>query len=79
MNPDLLIYLGAAGLRLATPLMFAALGGIISERSGVINIGLEGMMVAGTFGGYLGALFFQNPWAGAAGGVLLGALLAPLF
>ena len=65
----------AAMLRYATPLLFAALGGIISERSGVINIGLEGMMLMGAFFGIWGADVL-NSWvlgvlvAMAAGGVL---------
>jgi general nucleoside transport system permease protein len=79
MEAALIVSLLAAGIRLATPLMFAALGGILSERSGVINIGLEGMMVAGTFGGYVGALMGQNPWAGVVGGMLAGAALGFLF
>lgn len=59
----------------STPLVFGALGGVISERSGVINIGIEGMMTAGAFTAAAVGYFTGNPWlgllaAGAAGGLI---------
>ncbi|WP_369139654.1 ABC transporter permease [Modestobacter versicolor] len=63
----------AAALLLAVPLALVALGGLFSERAGVVNIGLEGMMILGTWGaGFAG---YQWGWAGAlVGGAVCGAL-----
>jgi general nucleoside transport system permease protein len=66
----------AAMLRFATPLIFAAMGGILSERSGVINIGLEGMMLMGAFFGIFGADVFGSWFLGIVVGVASGAALA---
>ncbi|HET8821892.1 MAG TPA: ABC transporter permease [Thermoleophilaceae bacterium] len=66
----------AAMLRFATPLIFAAMGGILSERSGVINIGLEGMMLMGAFFGIFGADVLGSWFLGIVVGVASGALLA---
>ena len=66
----------AAMLRFATPLVFASLGGLFSERSGVVNIGLEGMMLMGAFFAILGADKTDSWVLGLLIGVLSGAALA---
>ncbi|HTC25203.1 MAG TPA: hypothetical protein VK688_12645, partial [Gemmatimonadales bacterium] len=67
----------AASVRVATPLLFAAVGETVTERAGVINLGLEGAMLSGALGAALGAR--AGPWAGVAVGALAGAAVAALF
>lgn len=63
----------AATLIATMPIMLAGLGGLWSERAGVVNIGLEGMMILGTWGaGYFA--YHYGAWAGVAGAILMGAL-----
>ncbi len=62
-----------SALRLGTPIFLAGLGGVYAERVGIVNIGLEGMMILGTwFGAWAGWLW--GPWTGLAVGVIAGAL-----
>jgi general nucleoside transport system permease protein len=67
--------LTAGMLRFATPLIFGAMGGILSERSGVINIGLEGMMLTGAFFGIFGADLTGSWFLGILAGVAAGAVM----
>jgi simple sugar transport system permease protein len=59
-------------LRMATPLLFAAMGGLLCERSGIMNIALEGMMLTGAFVAVLGTYYLHSPWAGLLCAVLAG-------
>ena len=67
----------AASVRVATPLLFAAIGETVTERAGIINLGLEGAMLAGALASALGAS--GGPWAGVAAGALTGAVVAAAF
>jgi general nucleoside transport system permease protein len=71
----ILITLVTLTLIKSTPLIYAALGGVISERSGVINIGLEGMMVGGAFTAVLFSGIAGSPAVGIVAGIAAGALL----
>ena len=66
----------AATLRYATPLIFGALGGIVSERSGIVNVGLEGMMLMGAFFGIYGADAFDSWFLGLIVAMIAGGALA---
>ena len=65
-----------SAVRLATPLLLAALGGMFSERSGVINIALEGLMLAGAFTAAAVTWYAGSPWAGLLAAILAGAVIA---
>jgi simple sugar transport system permease protein len=63
-------------VRVSTPLIFAALGGMWCERSGVVQIGLEGFMLVGSFFGAVTTLYFSNPYLGILASGLAGLLLS---
>lgn len=65
-----------ASIRMATPLTLAALGGVFSERSGVVNIALEGILLNGAFAAVVATHFSGNPWVGVLAAVLVGLLTA---
>ncbi len=65
-----------SALRIATPLLFAALGGILSERAGVFAVGLEGMMLAGAFGAAIAAFITGSAMLGLVASLTCGACLA---
>jgi len=75
---ELIVTLIALTLVKATPIIYAALGGVISERSGVINIGLEGMMAAGAFTAVIASFATHSPVLGLAAGIGAGALFGYL-
>lgn len=66
----------ASTIRLSTPLILAALGGLYSERGGVINIALEGIMLAGAFTAAAVTIFSHNPWVGVLAAIISGVVVA---
>ena len=65
-------------LRMGTPLALTALGGTMSERSGVTNIGLEGILTAGAFAAVVGSYFTGNPWIGVLCAIVMGIAISAI-
>jgi simple sugar transport system permease protein len=74
-----MIQIFASAFRVATPLIFAAMGGLFSERSGVVNIALEGLMLIGAFAAAVMALVSGSPWIGMVFGMAAGVALAAIY
>jgi simple sugar transport system permease protein len=68
----------ASGIRLAVPLLLASLGETFGQRSGVLNLGVDGIMLLGAFGGYYTVLKTDNVWLGLAMGIGVGIILGLL-
>lgn len=68
----------ASGIRLAAPIALAAVGETLAQRSGVLNVGLEGIMLTGAFLAVLFAVLTGSPWGGLAAAIIGGAMLGAL-
>ena len=78
MSIELVTSLLASTVEFSTPILLAALGEVITERSGVMNLGIEGIMLIGAFCGFWGALTTGNPWFGILIALIAGALVGVL-
>ena len=75
---DFFSFMLSSTLRMGTPIALTAMGGLTSERSGVVNIGLEGIMIASAFGAVVGSYLSGNPWVGVLFAVLLGIIISAI-
>ena len=66
----------AAAIRMATPIVYASLGGMFSERVGIVNIGLEGVMLTSAFTGVVTSYYTGNPWLGIIAAVIIGGFIS---
>ncbi len=78
MDLALLANLAGASVRIATPLLLAALGGVLSERAGTFAVAIEGMMLAGAFGAAVATMWAGDPWLGLAAAMAAGFAVAAL-
>ena len=78
LQAAVIINILAATIRISTPLLLGAVGELISERSGVMNMGLEGMMMFGVFAVWFTTHIYGNTLLGVGAAMLLGALLGLL-
>ena len=76
MSFNYLIAILAAGVVAGTPILFASLGEVLTERAGILNLGVEGMMLMGAVTGFSVASVTQNVWLGLVAAVLVGGLMA---
>lgn len=75
---SLLVSILAAAITAGTPILYAALGELVTERAGVLNLGVEGMMLMGAVCGFMGAIATGNSWVGLAAAMLAGGVMALL-
>jgi len=78
MSLDIAILLLAAAVQSGTPILYATLGEIVTEKVGILNLGVEGMMMVGALAGFIAALYTGQASLAFLVGGLAGALLAAL-
>jgi simple sugar transport system permease protein len=78
VNYDFLVAVLATAVVAGTPILYAALGEIVCERAGILNLGVEGMMLVGAVTGFIAALSTGNPWAGVLMALLAGGAMASI-
>ena len=78
LEQGILIGVIATGIRLAIPYLLAALGEMLTQRSGVYNLGLEGIMLMGAFSGFYATYVTNSPVVGIAAAIVTGALMGLL-
>ena len=76
MSQEFVIAVLATAITAGTPILYAALGEIMAERSGILNLGVEGMMLVGAVSGFILALHTSSPWAGLLLAMLAGGTMA---
>ena len=76
MSEALLISILAAAITAGTPILFAALGELITERAGVLNLGVDGIMLVGAATGFMATVTYGSPWIGVAVALAAGALMS---
>jgi general nucleoside transport system permease protein len=74
-STTVLIGILTSGIRLATPYLFAAIGETFGQLSGVLNLGVEGIMLVGAYAGFYVTFHTQNPWLGLLAAILVGGLM----
>ena len=76
MDVGLVISVLAAAIAAGTAILYACLGEILCERAGVLNLGVEGMMLMGALSGFAVTYWTSSPWLGAVAALVMGGLLS---
>lgn len=79
MNDLVPVLIAAQAITAAVPLVLAGIGESIAQRAGVLNVGIEGLLLSGCIAGYAGAVLSGCAWCGLAAALIAGALLAAVF